>query len=76
MILERRCKQLATKIVHRIVDSNTTSMNSCKAQHERKCGKIKRAKDIRQESKKATDVFVAGDLNEDVNAKNIKDFFC
>ena len=64
--------------------TNTKSVNSCKAQHERKWGKIKRVKDIRaeilQELKKEiqdikeTHALVVGDFNENVNAKNIQDF--
>ena len=70
--------------MHRIVDANTKSANSCKAQHERKCGKIKRAKEIRKEllndleketnEIKATDVIIVGDFNEDVNAKDVQEF--
>ena len=48
-MLESNWKRLAITTVYRIVDTNTTSVNSCKAQHESKCGKIKRAKEIRKE---------------------------
>ena len=84
VMLESNGKRLAIITLHRIVDANTASVNSCKAQYERKCGKIKRAKEIRAEMLKelkqeiremnATDVVVAGDFNEDVNAKNIQEF--
>ena len=79
-MLESNGKRLATITVQRIVAANKKSVNSCKAQHEKKCGKIKEAKDIRaemlQELKneikeiKATDVIVVRDFNEDVKAKN------
>ena len=49
VMLESKGKILATIIVHRTVDANTTSVDSCKAQCERKCGKIKRAKEVRKE---------------------------
>ena len=62
-----------------MVDANTTSVNSCKAQWERKCGKIKRAKEIRKEllkdlkneinEIKTIYIIIVGDFNEDVNAK-------
>ena len=48
-MLESSGKLLAIITVCRIIDGNTTSVNSCKAQNERKCGKIKRAKEIRKE---------------------------
>ena len=38
-------KILATTTVHRTVDADTACVNSCKAQHERKYGKIKRVKE-------------------------------
>ena len=70
--------------MHRIVDANTKITNSCKAQHERKCGKVKREKCIRvemlQELKKeiteakATDAMVVGDLKEDTYAQNTQKF--
>ena len=37
-------KILATLSVRRMAEANTKSPNSCKAQHEQKCKKIKRAK--------------------------------
>jgi len=83
-MLESNGKRLAIITLHIIVDANTASVNSCKAQCERKCGKIKRAKEIRAEMLKelkqeiremnATDVVVAGGFNEDVNAKNVQEF--
>ena len=48
-MLESNGKQLAIITLCRIVDANVKSTNSCKAQRERKHGKIKRAKDIRTE---------------------------
>ena len=84
IMLESNWKGLAIITVYRIVDTNTTSINQCKAQHERKCGKIKRAKEIRKEllndleketnEIKATDVIIVGDFNEDVNAKDVQEF--
>ena len=57
-------------IVHRIVDSNTASIKSCKSQYKRERGKIKRAKDVRKEifqelekeirESKVADVMVVG----------------
>ena len=32
-----------------IVDANAKSVNSCKSQHEQKCEKVKRTKEIRAE---------------------------
>ena len=52
-MLESTGKRLTIITVHRIVDTNKTSVNSCKTQHERKIGKIKRAKDVRAESFKS-----------------------
>ena len=84
VMLESNGKRLAIITLYRIVDANTASVNSCKAQYERKCGKIKRAKEIRAEMLKelkqeiremnTTDIIVAGDFNEDVNAKKIQEF--
>ena len=52
LMLEINGKRLAMLTVHIIVDTNTKSVNSCKAQYERKCGKIKIAKDFRDETLK------------------------
>ena len=48
-IIESRRKRLAIMTMRRIIDTSNKSVNSCKAQHERKSGKVKRAKDIRTE---------------------------
>ena len=49
VMLESNGKRLSMITVHRIVDSNTKIANSCKDQCERKCGKIKRVKEMREE---------------------------
>ena len=48
VILERRGKISATISLRGIANVNTKSVNYCKAQHERKCGKIRSAKDIKK----------------------------
>ena len=64
-----------------IVEVNVKNVNSTKGQHERKIGKVKRAKEIRIEiltklkeeirEIKVDDVLVVGDMNEDINSKRI-----
>ena len=49
VIPESRVKRLVIRTVNRIVDANNKSENSWKAQHKRKCGKVKGAKHIREE---------------------------
>ena len=83
-MFERNGKRLSIMTVCRIVDPNAKSVNSCKFQHKRKFGKIKRAKDIRDEMSKqlkneikdtqARYVLITGDFNEDVNTNNIQEF--
>ena len=50
VVLEGNSKILAIITVYRIVDANTKSVNSTKAQCERKTGKVKRAKETRKET--------------------------
>ena len=83
-MLESTGKRLAIITVHRIVYDNSNSFNSCKAQYGRKCGKIKREKDIRDKmmnelknelkDMQITKVLVVGDFNEDENSNNIQEF--
>ena len=84
LILENRGKRLAIITVRGILDSNTKSINSCKAQCKRKRGKLKRAKYIRKEifqelrkeirEIKVIDMIVVRDFNEDFNANNAQKF--
>ena len=63
-------------------DASTRRVDSCKAQNEGKCGKVKRAKDIRakmlrqlkEEIKKVHEVHVilVGHFNENACSKNTK----
>ena len=83
-MLESDGQMLAMIKLHRIVDNNTKSANPCKSEHERKCGKIKIANDIKAEmfqelknetqDAKATDVLLVGDFDEDENTKNVQEF--
>ena len=84
VVLEDNGKRLVAITVCRIVDANTKSVNSTKAQHERKTGKVKRAKEIRKEmltklkeeirATKACDVLVVGGMNEDINSNSVQQF--
>ena len=47
-MLEGNSKRLAIVMVYKIVDANAKSVNSTKAQWERKIEKVKRAKEIRK----------------------------
>ena len=47
VVLGGNGKRLAIITAYRIVDANTKSINSAKAQLERETGKVKRAKEIR-----------------------------
>ena len=48
-MMEIHRTRLAIITACRIVDANTQSLNSYEDRHERKRGKIKRAKDVRDE---------------------------
>ena len=48
VMLERNGKRLAIVNVCRIVDAKTRSANSSKVHHERKYGKVKRTKEVRE----------------------------
>ena len=48
MVLEGNKKRIAIITMHRLVDNDTKSINSSKAQYDRKVGKVTRAKVIRE----------------------------
>ena len=50
VIMKKNKKRFALMNFHRIVDSSTSGVNSCKAQHERAIGRVKRARQIRKHS--------------------------
>ena len=49
VMLESNGKRCPVMTMCSTVDNNSKCVNSCKAQRERKCSKIKREKDIRDE---------------------------
>ena len=78
-MLERNGKRLDMTKVRTLVDVSARSVNYSKAQHNRKCGKVKRTKEIREDllqelknttkEMSASDVMVVRHFDEDTNAK-------